>query len=293
MQDEIVSRLANTLNAELIKVEARRAERVLRPDAMDLYFQGKAFLNKGVTPALLARERDFFVRAVALDRDNIESAVAAAQVDVSMGSSFMTDDGSVHFKAAENALNCALLRAPNHPRAHMLLGAVYIRTCRAANGIAECYQALRLDRNLADAHGFIGLGKYVLERGQEVEGHIQDALRVSPRDTRSFLWFMFVGMAKLMTKTEIEAIDWLRRSVEANPNHALSHFHLAGTLAMMGDTKEARSSAEAGLALDRSFTIRRYRINVFRFDNPEWIARLDQLCEGMLTAKIPEGQCLL
>jgi tetratricopeptide (TPR) repeat protein len=200
MQDEIVYRLANTLNAELIKAEARRAERMLRPDAMDLYFQGKAFLNKGVTPAFLACARDFFMRAVALDPDNIEVAVAAAQVDVSMGSSFMTDDGAVHFKAAESALNCALLRAPNHPRAHMLLGAVHIRTSRAAKGIAECHQALRLDRNLADAHGFIGLGKYVLERGEEVEGHIHDALRVSPRDTRAFLWFMFVGMAKLMSK---------------------------------------------------------------------------------------------
>ncbi|HMM87816.1 winged helix-turn-helix domain-containing protein [Bradyrhizobium sp.] len=288
MQDEIVSRLANTLNAELIKAEARRAERVLRPDAMDLFLQGKAFLNKGVTPAFLARARDFFERAVALDPDNIEAAVAAAQVDVSIGSSFVTDDGSVHFKAAENALNCALLRAPNHPRAHMLLGAVHIRTERAANGIAECHQALRLDRNLADAHGFIGLGKYVLERSEEVEGHVQDALRVSPRDTRAFLWFMFVGMAKLMTKADLEAIGWLRRSIEANPNHALSHFHFAGVLGMMGDLNEARSSAKAGLALDRSFTIRRYRANVFRFDNPAWMARLGQLCEGMRAAGIPE-----
>jgi TolB-like protein len=289
MQDEIVSRLANTLNAELIEAEARRAERMLRPDAMDLYFQGKAFLNKGLTPAFLARAREFFLRAVALDPDNIEAAVAAAQVDVSMGSSFMTDDGSVHFKAAENALSCALLRAPNHPRAHMLLGAVHIRTCRAAKGIAECHQALRLDRNLADAHGFIGLGKYVLERSEEVEGHIQDALRVSPRDARSFLWFMFVGMAKLMTKTDIEAIGWLRRSIEANSNHALSHFHFAGALAMMGDMKEARYSAETGLALDSSFTIRRYRSNVFQFDNPDWMARLEQLYEGMRAAGIPDG----
>src|SRR5215468_1238934 len=76
MQDEIVSRLANTLNAELIKAEARRAERSLRPDAMDLYFQGRAFLNKGSTPAFMARARDFFVRALVLDPDNIEAAVA-------------------------------------------------------------------------------------------------------------------------------------------------------------------------------------------------------------------------
>jgi hypothetical protein len=37
MQDEIVARLANTLNAQLIAAEARRAERSLNPDAMDLY----------------------------------------------------------------------------------------------------------------------------------------------------------------------------------------------------------------------------------------------------------------
>jgi TolB-like protein len=47
MQDEIVSRLANTLNAQLIATEARRAESQLHPDAMDFIFQGGALFNKG------------------------------------------------------------------------------------------------------------------------------------------------------------------------------------------------------------------------------------------------------
>src|SRR5204862_1736748 len=111
MQDEIVSRLANTLNAELIKAEARRAERSLRPDSMDLYFQGRAFLNKGVTPALMSRARDFFLRALALDSDNVEAAVAAAQVDFATGATHMTDDGALSFKVAESTLNSVLLRA--------------------------------------------------------------------------------------------------------------------------------------------------------------------------------------
>jgi TolB-like protein/Tfp pilus assembly protein PilF len=288
MQDEIVSRLANTLNAELIKAEARRAERSLRPDAMDLYFQGRSLLNKGVTPAFLARARDFFVRALALDPDDIEAAVALAQVDVSVGSGFLADDGPVHFKAAENALNSVLLRAPNHPRAHMLLGQVQLQTNRVAKGIAECRQALALDRNLAEAHGFIGLGKYELGRGEEVEGHIQEALRLSPRDTRAFLWFMFVGMGKLTTNADLEALDWFRRSIETNPNNALSHFHFAGALAMVGDLTEARSSAQAGLALDPSFTIRRYRINA-KGDNPVYLARRERFYEGMRIAGVPEG----
>ncbi|WP_426616160.1 winged helix-turn-helix domain-containing tetratricopeptide repeat protein [Bradyrhizobium sp. McL0616] len=291
MQDEIVSRLANTLSAELIKAEARRAERSLRPDAMDLYFQGRAILNKGITPAVMAQARGFFMRALALDPDHIEAAVAAAHVDFAIGSSSMADDGPARFRAAENALNRVLLRAPNHPRAHMLLGAVQIRTNRAAKGIAECRQALALDRNLADAHGFIGLGKHALGRGAEVEGHIQEALRLSPRDTRAFLWFTIVGMAKLMlTNADLEALDWLRGSIEANPNFALAHFHLAGALAMMGDLKEARSIAEAGLALDPDFTICRYEVSaLFLSDNPAWLARRERLYEGMRMAGLPDG----
>ena len=185
MQDEIVSRLANTLNAELIAAEARRAEQSPRPDAMDLYFQGRALQNRGVTPALLAQARDFFARSLALDPGNIEAAVAAAQVDVSVGSAFMADDIQRDFNVAEAALNRALLQAPNHPRAHMLLGAVQIQTGRIANGIAQCRRSLALDRNLADAHGFIGLGKYQSGRERGGRGaHSRGAPAVPARYAR-------------------------------------------------------------------------------------------------------------
>lgn len=141
MQDEIVSRLANTLNAELIEAEARRAERSPHPDAMDLYFQGRAFINRGTTPEFMAQARGFFMRALALDPTNIEAAVATAQVDNAQGAALLADDGAAHFDAAETALSSVLLRVPNHPRAHMFLGAVQILTNRAARGIAECRQA--------------------------------------------------------------------------------------------------------------------------------------------------------
>src|SRR5882724_5019777 len=64
MQDEIVSRLANTLNTQLVEAEARRAERSLHPDAMDLIFQGMACLNKGRTSEYLAQSRSFFEPAL-------------------------------------------------------------------------------------------------------------------------------------------------------------------------------------------------------------------------------------
>src|SRR3984893_8788966 len=78
MQDEIVSRLASALNAQLIAAEARRAEHSLHPDALDLYFQGMARWNKRWTPAHMTQARSFFERALELDPDNVEALVGIA-----------------------------------------------------------------------------------------------------------------------------------------------------------------------------------------------------------------------
>src|SRR5215469_3761607 len=81
MQDEIVSRLANELEAQLTEVEARRSERSPHPSSMELYFQGRALLNKGWTPEYLARARDRFERALSLDPKNIDAMVGVAVMD--------------------------------------------------------------------------------------------------------------------------------------------------------------------------------------------------------------------
>ena len=169
MQDEIVSRLANSLNAELVAAEARRAERSPHPDAMDLVFQGRAWFNKGLTPDYMVQARGFFEQAMALDPGNIEVMVGLARVDAVLGAALMTDDYSARFTSAEATLTKALSLAPNHALAHVYLGLVQIFTKRVAQGIAQCERALALDRNLAGAHALIGIAKFLLGRGAETE----------------------------------------------------------------------------------------------------------------------------
>jgi TolB-like protein/class 3 adenylate cyclase len=161
MQDEIVARLANALKAELIAAEARRAEHSVNPDAMDLYFQGIAFANRGTTPEYMTQARGFFERALAIDPVCIEALVGRATVDETIASALLTDDDPVpRLAAAEVALNKALSLAPQHAMAHLMLGIIQILTNRAAQGIAECERALALDRNLAHAHA---LGSVLLK----------------------------------------------------------------------------------------------------------------------------------
>jgi tetratricopeptide (TPR) repeat protein len=173
----------------------------------------------------------------------------------------LTDDRIERLAAAEETVTKTLCLAPNHPLAHFVLGRVQIHTNRAARGIAECERALALDRNLAYAHAHIGLAKLYLGRGGETEAHIEQALRLSPRDTAVYIWTLFVGIAKFWHGADAEAIVWLRRSLEANRN-SIAHFYLAAVLARGGELDEARATAQAGLALNPSFSIRRYQSDI-------------------------------
>ncbi len=168
------------------------------------------------------------------------------------------------------------------------MGYLQIFTLRATHGIAELERALVLDRNLAMAHGFIGLGKHFVGRSEETAAHIQEALRLSPRDTNAYLWMAIAGLAKLGLGADEEAVALFRRAIETNRNFALAHFWLAAALALLGRLNEARSEVQAGLALDARFTIARYRGGASS-DNPIYLAERERGLDGLRKAGVPEG----
>jgi tetratricopeptide (TPR) repeat protein len=236
----------------------------------------------------MTQARRFFEQALALDPDNIEATVGLARVDQNLGASLMTDDRSAQLAAAETTITKVLSLAPKHASAHAILGAVQIFTKRAAQSIAEFEQALALDRNLARAHALMGLAKLFLGRGEETEPHVNEAFRLSPRDTFAPEWLVYVGLAKVQLGADAEAVVWLRRGLDANRNYSLAHFQLAAAFARLGKLDEAWAAVNSGLALDPRFTIRRLRANA-PSDNPIYLAGRERLVEGMRLAGVPEG----
>jgi tetratricopeptide (TPR) repeat protein len=98
-----------------------------------------------------------------------------------------------------------------------------------------------------------------------------------------------VGFAKLHSGRDEEAVAWLNRSIEINPNAPVVHFCLAAALARLGRIEEAREATRAGLELNPGFTILRLRSMNFS-DNPFWFAGRERLYEGMRLAAVPEGE---
>ena len=53
---------------------------------------------------------------------------------------------------------------------------------------------------------------------------MNEALRLSPRDQRAWVWMLFLGNAKMQLGMDEDAVKWFRRGIELNPNFPLMHF---------------------------------------------------------------------
>jgi TolB-like protein/class 3 adenylate cyclase/Tfp pilus assembly protein PilF len=288
MQDEIAAHVARQLDTALIAAEARRAAQSSLPDSTDLYFQGMAWTNKGITPNHLAQAGGFFERALALDPNNVEALIGAAGVEITLAGAYTTDDRAARLATARAALTKAFSLAPGHALAHLFLGRLLIFSNHGHQAIAECERALALDRNLATAHAIIGMAKIFTGRSEETEAHVREALRLSPRDTFAFSWIATAGVAKLYLGDDEEAVAWLRRAIETNRNLPNAHFYLAAALANLGQLNEAQAAAVAGLAINPTYTINRFRAGSSS-DNPTFLGQRERIYKGMQMAGVPEG----
>ena len=291
MQDEIVARLAGALNAQLVAAEARRAEQAPNPDSMDLYFQGLAWLNKGRTPANIAQARSFFDRALTADPGNVEALVGSAITDAN-GRAFLCNRSRSSLRCGRSEVDQSLVLGPRpcaRPRVVGICRHLHHQG-RAPEGIAECEHALALDRNLASAHAYIGLGKIFIGRAEETEAHVVEALRLSPRDTNAYLWLIYAGAAKNFLGLWDQAAVWFRRGIEANRNYPHAYFLLAAALAQLDRLDEAHSAVKAGLALNPAFSIFRFgALWTAQSDDPTHLAQLEPILDGMRKAGVPEG----
>ena len=197
MQDEIVSRLANQLGAELTSAEARRAERASNPDSMDLFFQGLASSTKGSTSKIWRRRAAILstpwrsIPATSTRYSALRGSI------MRLGGAYLSDDRDARFAAGEANVAKVLSQRPDDALAHEIMGGILNQTKRSDQGIAEFERALALNPNLATAQGDIGLAKIFVGHPEETGAHEDEALRLSPRDSFVWLWLHFAGAAKL------------------------------------------------------------------------------------------------
>jgi len=97
----------------------------------------------------------------------------------------------------------------------------------------------------------------------------------------------FGAFAKLNLSKFEEAVATLRRALDIGQNYPQTHFWLAMALAELGQVNEARAAAQAGLALNPTYTISRVRARP-RGDDPAYLAQRERLIDDLRKAGVPE-----
>jgi TolB-like protein/Tfp pilus assembly protein PilF len=288
MQDEITTRLARTVGIELVAAESLRAERE-RPnsmDAVDLTMRGNA-LHSSISLERERNARSLFESALRLDDRNVGALLGLAQTHYYEVITFVSDKPAEQLRIADAAASKALALAPNNALAHVTRAMVLQAAKAPERALRECEVAIGLDRNLADAHALAGAMKIFLGRAEETEGHIVEAMRLSPRDTLLRVFHLYIGAANFYLGQLDRAVDHLRKSVEISPDYEIAYFYLAGALALLDRHVEGAEALVAGQRLSPGFSISRFRTQAIG-NNPIYLAQRERLYAGMRKAGVPE-----
>jgi adenylate cyclase len=260
LQDEITSRIAVTLNLELVRAEATRPTQ--NPDALDYIFQGRAAVWKPNSREKWAEAINLFERALALDPSSVHAQSWLAMTLAARTLSDMSDEAAVDLARAERLVAQALAVSPASPLAHSAKGEVLRAQGRPEEATPEYEMAIASYRNSVYAISALAHCKLLAGSIEEVIPALQRAIRLSPRDPTIFLSYLQIGLVNLLQSHTDEAIVWFEKARNATPAHPSIRACLASAHALNGDTERAATElAEAGRlsAGDRYASINRLK----------------------------------
>ncbi|HEX5318935.1 MAG TPA: winged helix-turn-helix domain-containing protein [Stellaceae bacterium] len=292
LEDEITGRIAASLNIQLVRAEARRADQVPQPDALDLRLRATALLYSSVAPEHTLATRLLLQRSAALDPHSAETWACLGQMIASDYLTHWNDTGREQLEEAAEAIRKALLIDPNHALAHR--GQGLIERARGEHYLAlEAFtRAIELDRNFAAAYADRGNQLILLGRAAEAPALVEQAIRLSPYDASIGMYHWILGRAYFFIEQYEEAIAWLRRSIETRSNLWFNRLYLVSACALADDLV---SAARVLSEFNRLFPNPVYTVAVVKAresatpnDNPVVVTAREKFHEGLIRAGMAE-----
>ena len=162
------------------------------------------------------RAREYFERAIAIDPRNVGAIRGVGFVEFLLGQFFCRSRQALATGYGGDVIYLGSGYFPRRRRFPLGHG-----TCPLRPPIERC----RLSRNSNTALLTIltwpapapaSAEQSYIGHAEETEAEINQALRLSPRDTLAYFWFNQVGFAKGHARRIRSALPWLTRSIEAN-----------------------------------------------------------------------------
>ena len=289
MQDEIVARLANALNTQLVAAEAQRAEQAPNPELDGPLFSGEGLGQQGYDPCHFRGSGPLFrSRSVGRSQQRRRAQwIGGSGRDRRRKRLCRQSHGGLRKGRSE------IVQSPNvGPRPSACT--YVLGTCRNMDE-ARCAGHRRM-------RACVGAGSKSRQRPSLYRTwkdfcRSRRGNRGSHRRGPAAQSARYVGLCLGEPRGPSEAPPRKLRAggrvVSAGdrgqPEFSAAHFSLAAGLARLGRTDEAHSAVRAGLALNPAFAISRVRaLWTATSDDPTYLAQLEPILEGMRKAGVPE-----
>ena len=145
---------------------------------------------------------------------------------------------------AERAALAAVEADSEDSWAHNALGSVYFSTRRLDDSLAEFELALQLNPNFSLAQGYYGLALSYCGRWQEAHEAAQRAIRLSPRDPSSAIYYGIAAYAQFVGRNYQQAIALAREAIRQRGDFTGAYRVLTVAAAMTGQVEVAAAALQ-------------------------------------------------
>src|SRR6202047_2178841 len=213
VQDEITEAIVAAIEPQVYAAENFRAKRK-PPDSMDAWDLVMRALSHywRVTRQDNVVAQALLEKAISID-PNYGQALGVLAASHTFSAHMGWADMATTVPIAERAALAAIRADSEDPWAHHALGCVYLSTRRFDDSLAEFELALRINPNFSLAQGYYGLTLSYCGRWEEADLAARRALRLSPRDPLSALYYGIAAYAQFLGRNYDEAMRLSREAI--------------------------------------------------------------------------------
>ena len=244
VQDQITEAIVAAIEPQLYAAENFRARR--KPpnnlDAWDLVMRALSHYWR-VTRQDNMVAQALSEKAIAID-PNYGQALSLLATSHMFGVHLGWADIRSAAPVAERAALAAVEADSEDPWAHNALGSVYFSTRRLDDSLAEFELALQLNPNFSLAQGYYGLALSYCGRWQEAHEAAQRAIRLSPRDPSSAIYYGVAAYAQFVGRNYQQAIALAREAIRQRGDLTGAYRVLTVAAGMSGQAEVATAALQ-------------------------------------------------
>ncbi|MBT4932756.1 MAG: hypothetical protein HOL66_03335 [Rhodospirillaceae bacterium] len=286
LQEDITQSIVTTIAPQFLSAEMERTQRkdVRNFDAWDAFI--RAYWH------FFRFTRDDNATAQNLLQKAIELTPNLAQYHGLLAVTHLMDALYGWSDSRDVSLSLALERAErgialddNNSLAIRAIGATHFFSKNHDVALSYYRKAVQVNPNEAENRALLGGALGVAGDYEGAREQFEAAFSLSPRDVHVATWYNYLAIAAFVAGRDEEAVEWSKKTVQANPQFPGGHRSLAASYGSIGKLKEATDARLKLQELLPHLTISQLRENLPYFKESK---TMERYLDGLRKAGLPE-----